>query len=728
MRKIKLLAIASILSILPLSGCEARGGESKNIDTSSSQNVSFGTLYVATLPNQTIFNVGEAFTSEGLKVINGSTGAIVIDYELSIKEGQIFLDSGEYNVVISARGYESTSYKINVVNLPKLVIKSYPKIEYEVQDYFSLEGLVLTNQDDVVINNYTCNYSTSNRLYETGTFEVVLSSEGYYPAKYNIVVYPQYALVVDHLPNKVTYEIGETFTSEGLIIKDNRKGEIITSYTLSMQEGVTLKVSGIHTVSVSCSGYISTSFNIVVNASQGGEVKDDMNLKIYYVNDVHGAYSRYPSENQAGMTHLGKTLKDLKDADPEHTLILAGGDMYQGGLESNATGGAIIADAMNYIGFDAMCLGNHEFDWGEKKMQSTIEMCNFPVLSANTFYYNGDYPTYLSPYTIVDKGGFKVGIIGAARNNMGSSIDSTIAEDFSFPNPVNYVKKYSDELRLNYGCDAVILVAHDEGFDGYTYSSSTKTSYYDCTQFSDVTSKKYVDAMFFAHDHTGKTGVENGVPFLEAYSNTKYYGTMTLKYSYAFGSYDLAGYEKKLINAYQNCTEADPYIVGLMDKYSDIIGDPDEVICNFTTSYNQTQVVKMTCQAMVWFVNSRPSTFKNVTAYVGYHNNAGIRASISTGQFTRRDLYKVCPFDNALCVGKSTSKQVNYMTSSTQYNNYYVDGTPVYSGNYTNTVTISYLANSRYSYNYIGSYDEYEQFTAKDALYYFLKSGASINV
>jgi hypothetical protein len=68
------------------------------------------------------------------------------------------------------------------------------------------------------------------------------------------------------------------------------------------------------------------------------------------------------------------------------------------------------------------------------------------------------------------------------------------------------------------------------------------------------------------------------------------------------------------------------------------------------------------------------------------------------------------------------------MTSSTQYNNYYVDGTPVYSGNYTNTVTISYLANSRYSYNYIGSYDEYEQFTAKDALYYFLKSGASINV
>ena len=112
-----------------------------------------------------------------------------------------------------------------------------------------------------------------------------------------------------------------------------------------------------------------------------------------------------------------------------------------------------------------MTLGNHEFDWGEERIISNQEMMNFPLLSCNTFYSRDKNlrPEWLEPYTIIERDGLQIGIIGYARTDMGSSIDEQFGGDFYFPSPFSYIKDYSRQLRLSYNCDLILSVGHDEG-------------------------------------------------------------------------------------------------------------------------------------------------------------------------------------------------------------------------------------------------------------------------
>ena len=72
--------------------------------------------------------------------------------------------------------------------------------------------------------------------------------------------------------------------------------------------------------------------------------------------------------------------------------------MFQGGAESNITYGDIVIDAMNIIGFDAMAIGNHEFDWGEEVLSSMASKMDFPLLGFNVYYKDTlNRPSFLSP-------------------------------------------------------------------------------------------------------------------------------------------------------------------------------------------------------------------------------------------------------------------------------------------------------------------------------------------
>ena len=86
---------------------------------------------------------------------------------------------------------------------------------------------------------------------------------------------------------------------------------------------------------------------------------------------------------------------------------------------------------------------------------------NFPLLACNIFYKGTKKrPDYLKPYTILSKGEYKIGIIGAVQENIGSSILRSISNNFDYLYPVDYVKEYSDILFNDEKCDAVILSTH----------------------------------------------------------------------------------------------------------------------------------------------------------------------------------------------------------------------------------------------------------------------------
>lgn len=689
----------------------------------TSCNVTKPYLQVSELPEKITYEVGEPFSIKGLSVqAVGDDIVPITSYKTIPSNGYTFTidDVNEhYPVQVLKDGYKSVSFDIKVVNYQEMEIKSYPNTTYKLNDIFSSNGLeVVDSKTKQALSGYTLSIKDGDVLDKLGTFFVDISLEGYRSINFAIKVAQMASLKVKSLPTKVNYKVGDAFNESGLVIVDNDNNEI-EDYVLSIATGDILKYEGEIDIIVEKENYESTSFKISVEKG-GTVVLEDKNLNIYYINDTHGCFQRNSDNHEAGMAYIGQYLKYKKST--ENCLVLSGGDMFQGGIESNKTRGKIFVDAMNDIGFDAMVLGNHEFDWGEQTIIDRQKEMRFPLLSCNLFYAGTENrPTWLEPYTIINKGGLKVGIVGFAQQGLGSSITRSISSNFYFPNPISYVQNYAEELRFNYNCDLVIAAGHDGGFSS-GYSSDAK-EYEVLTTNSRKTNLPYIDGLFFAHDHVSKYGTfgYNNTPFLESGCNGGYIGYMDFELKAENNTYKVKSARSGTINAYSACTIEDKSISALVDKYRDVIGDPDEVICTLPKNYTRDEFAYLTCKAMLWYVNSNPNYFENQTVYLATHNTGGVRDDVPAGPFTYRLLFKCLPFDNPLAIQKVTKNQFSLLLDGTAKNVAYTEGTPIYSNNVTNAVSISYIV--EYSDRYQQSYKEYFDHTTSVVLCEYLSSG-----
>ncbi len=705
--KHKLFKAIPILSLFVLSSCSLFKTEQ--------------ILMVNKKPTQLSFNTGQAFNIDGMEVIDSISGKTVTNFVTSIEPGYIFQSSDaelKKSVEVSKSGFKSTSYLIDVYDLPALEISSLPKTKYRVGDTFSLEGLIVTCGNEV-IEDYTSSITDGTTLTKGGYHQVVISKTGYFPTNFRISVDGALSLKIKRLPTNIIYNQGDSFSTSGLEVVD-QDNQPVTDYTLSINNGNKLKYASDEIpITVSKELYQSAKFNITVNPVTNTDIVDIRNLTIYYVNDTHGSFIRQEKansyQNEAGMAYIGKYFKTQKANDPNNTLILSGGDMFQGGYESNVTYGKVMIDAMNNIGFDAMVLGNHEFDWGEEVLQDMVGRLNCPTISCNSFYSTGESLDYIAPYTIIEKDNLKIGIIGGAIEGMGSSIDSEISTNFSFPSPNSYIKKYSTELRLSYNCDLIIAGFHDGGFEGY---DGEPTKYSDLVATDPLTNSKYVDAMFFAHDHLGKNGTYQGVPYLEAWSNGRDYGVMTLNVASNGINYTVRNSFTNVVQAYNACKTEDAEIAAIPSHYAEEIGNPDEVIYTFKNDYTSDAFATVACKAMLWYVNNNQETFDNHYVYASCHNLGGVRSAVQRGDFTYRNLIEVFPFDNKLIITKCNQSNINRMFSHLSlraYSNQEI----VYTNGYTKAVIITYIRKySGIKTSELASYPN----TAKEALVSYLQN------
>ena len=128
-------------------------------------------------------------------------------------------------------------------------------------------------------------------------------------------------------------------------------------------------------------------------------------ISVYNTTDVHGWYFSRPARwNKAdpkreigGFSALSALLK--KEKNPY--ILLDSGDMFQGTPEGNFTKGNASIALMNYLGYSAVTIGNHEYDYSEKNVKYLVKKAKFPFLGANVYYKkDGKSAEYLKPYTI----------------------------------------------------------------------------------------------------------------------------------------------------------------------------------------------------------------------------------------------------------------------------------------------------------------------------------------
>ena len=139
------------------------------------------------------------------------------------------------------------------------------------------------------------------------------------------------------------------------------------------------------------------------------------------------------------------TLVKQEKAKNKATFYFDAGDYFTGPYISSLTKGEAIIDIMNTMPFDAVSIGNHEFDHGWDNALRQLSKANFPVLLGNVYHKESEKPFWNKPYTITEKDGIKIGIVGLhgvfAFNDTvseplsGDSIMTIITDLINLPRP-----------------------------------------------------------------------------------------------------------------------------------------------------------------------------------------------------------------------------------------------------------------------------------------------------
>ena len=364
------------------------------------------------------------------------------------------------------------------------------------------------------------------------------------------------------------------------------------------------------------------------------------------------------STSEMGMSSIGQFLLNQKKKNP-NTFITSSGDMWQGGIESNKTKGNIITDAMNIIGFDAMSIGNHEFDWDEDAIIKNVEMMNFPFLNSNIFYADSNLrPNYFTPSTLIERNNIKVGFIGTISKSCEDDILYSVVKKFKFDYPREYYINESDKLRES-GADIIVILAHD----------GNETTYKDATSISPTYNKPYADLVFLGHDHREKSYTFNNVPLVEAYSNGKSIANINLNIEKSENSWKVVSHEVMFHNLSTTVSEtlSNSDIESLLDKYYEVIGDVNRVICTFKNTYDRYGFINIVNQGIIDYINGEKS-LSDVKVTAAVHNYSGIRVNeVQKGDFTYQDLIKACPFSNNIYAMKVNKTQYEDLLNKHPY-------------------------------------------------------------
>lgn len=374
----------------------------------------------------------------------------------------------------------------------------------------------------------------------------------------------------------------------------------------------------------------------------------------YCVNDFHGSVlEREATFYEPGIAKCFGKLRSLKEADPEHTFVFSAGDMFQGSLESNDNYGFLVTDCMNDLPFDAMTLGNHEFDYGQQRLKNIIDRIDFPVLAGNVRKWENGAATKevwydgLGASTIIERGGLKLGVVGMIGHGQTTSIASQNVQDVDFVDPENPALLEALNLRKE-GCDAVVLLIHD------TYK-----------RVNFAAKEGYFDGVFTGHNHAREEKLINGVPFVQAYCN----GEAISHFALSIEEGVVTCTEYGIINASSKWAE-DESIAAIRDSYLDeeFKAKSEREAGTVTGELTKDEgVPNLACKATY---EKYQKTYPNLALAMCNSQRANLKGDIDFSE-----IYKAVPFTNCTVIADVKGADI---LAEGKYNNSYTGDIEAY--------------------------------------------------
>ena len=251
---------------------------------------------------------------------------------------------------------------------------------------------------------------------------------------------------------------------------------------------------------------------------------EPVDLVIATTTDVHGrlrAWDYYANQVDAvrGLSRAATIVDSVRAANPGRVILLDGGDLLQGNplayvaaKVSRDRTNPIVA-AMNAMQYDASAIGNHEYNYGVPYLDSAVRQARFPFLSANTYRVDPEGLHAFRPWTIIERAGLKIGIVGATTPGVTLWDAENIRARLRFGDIVPAVREAVEEVRAA-GAEIVLVTVH---------SGLSEPSSYDTTS-TQVPSENVaarvagevsgVDLVLYGHSHKEMRGTTIGKTLL----------------------------------------------------------------------------------------------------------------------------------------------------------------------------------------------------------------------
>ena len=351
-------------------------------------------------------------------------------------------------------------------------------------------------------------------------------------------------------------------------------------------------------------------------------------IEFFMINDTHGAFS---DGDYAGMTRISSYFNVN---DPEDQFIkVANGDIFQGSYVSNIFYGLPLVDALNTLDFDCFVVGNHEFDWGIEEIAKYKDgnMSNgeaeFPFLGANIIdKRTNQIPEWMDPYTIIEKNGLKIGIIGVMGETHESSILQTYIENYEFTNVLPVVKNYSKLLRTSEGCDLVVVSIHD--YDETLNANMAKLS-----------GDERIDLILCGHTHTNNFQEftrNDGKKIIAVQNQDKNRSASHVSIQVLDKQY----VSSKFTRIYPSNYSIDSNFDKLLNTYDQYINMGERVLGKTNSNISKSTLGYYSTSAMTDYFDVDYSII----------NTAGVRATIGKGDITVSDVFNCFPFNNEVII------------------------------------------------------------------------------
>lgn len=369
-------------------------------------------------------------------------------------------------------------------------------------------------------------------------------------------------------------------------------------------------------------------------------------VDIISFNDFHGNVAEDVSQTgkNVGMAKLVGAVKEAVAQNP-NSIVVSGGDNYQGTAISNLTYGAPVSDMMKGMDVLASAVGNHEFDWGADRIAQWAKDGDLTYLASNIYDKKTGKPVeWAKPYIIQEKGGLKIAFIGLAHPDTPTLTKAEYVNGLEFRDPAVAAQEWIDFLKAGKAPegkpDVIIALTHLDSAQDATTGVITGTAADLCKKVTGL------DGVISAHSHLTVSGKVNGVPVVQAYYNGRSLGKLSIVLG-ADGKVVTIAPSVNAISANKSNIIPDAAANATYDKYnkelspvlSEKLGTTTGELTHDRNSKGSVSLLgKWACDVMKAATGSQ----------VAIQNGGGLRRSLLKGDITMGDMYEIMPFDNYL--------------------------------------------------------------------------------